>query len=175
MIERLVEALVQSKNESADLVLLEALEVGNEREQRTVLRALIRRQTVRGLSGVIAFYDRLRESLQLIVLQNIKVFYHALREAGRSDDHDIRLGAMRLIAIGRQGKLAYVLSENLHSTEEDVSKSATEAMVALARWVATETRKLQAGEKGESLEFGVQSLGLAIDADSDSLNSKLQT
>src|SRR3954451_20239496 len=88
MIERLVEALVQSKNESADLVLLEALEVGNEREQRTVLRALIRRQMVRGLSGVIAFYDRLRESLQLIVLQNIKVFYHALREAGRSDDHD---------------------------------------------------------------------------------------
>src|SRR6476661_6913732 len=64
MIERLVEALVQSKNESADIVLLEAMEVGNEREQRTALRALIRRQTVRGLCGVIAMYDALRESLQ---------------------------------------------------------------------------------------------------------------
>src|SRR5204862_6523284 len=57
----------------------------------------------------------------------------------------MRLAAMKLIALGRQGKLAYVLSENLHDTDEALSKAATEAMVALARWVATETRALQRG------------------------------
>jgi HEAT repeat protein len=50
---------------------------------------------------------------------------------------------MKLIALGRQGKLAYVLSENLHDPDQSLSKAAVEAMVALARWVASETRKLQ--------------------------------
>jgi HEAT repeat protein len=53
------------------------------------------------------------------------------------------MAAMKLIALGRQGKLAYVLSENLHDTDEALSKAATEAMVALARWAAIETRSLQ--------------------------------
>jgi HEAT repeat protein len=56
---------------------------------------------------------------------------------------------MKIIALGRQGKLAYVLSENLHESKEELSKAATEAMVALARWVAIETRKLQRGAGNE--------------------------
>ncbi len=149
MIVRLVEVLVRSKNEAADVVLLEALRLGIEREQRVALNALLRRNTLRGLSGVIGLYGDLPESLQLLVLQNIRPLYHALRECGRSDDPALRLGAMRLIALGRQGKLAYVLSENLHSAEDDLSKAAVEAMVALARWIAIETRRLQLGERGQ--------------------------
>jgi len=51
-----------------------------------------------------------------------------------------------LIALGRQGKLAYVLSDNMYSQDEDLAKSAVEAIVALARWVSTETRWLQRGD-----------------------------
>src|SRR5206468_2978005 len=82
----------------------------------------------------------------LVVLGNIKQFHSALRECGRSSDPARRVAAMKLIALGRQGKLAYVLSENLHDTDESLSKCACEAIVALARWVATETRKLQSGQ-----------------------------
>ena len=145
MLQRLIHALVQSKNEAADAVLLEALALGVEREQRTALDALLQRQSVRGLSGAIARYDELPESLQVEVLANIGRFHPALRECGRSKDSSLRIAAMKLIALGRQGKLAYVLSENLHERDEALSKSAVEAMVALARWVATETRKLQQG------------------------------
>jgi hypothetical protein len=69
---------------------------------------------------------------------------------------------MKLIALARQGKMAYVLSENLHASQELLNKAAAEGMVALARWVATSTRKLQkeyrpAGEtanlSAEELEF----------------------
>jgi HEAT repeat protein len=146
MLDRLLDTLVNSKNEAADDVLLEALRLGTEREQRSILWALLRRRTLRGLSGVVAGYDRLPESLQLHVLRNIKLLHPALRECGRSDDQRQRLAALKLIALGRQGRLAYVLSENLHSTDEPVSKAATEAMVALARWVATQSRALQRGE-----------------------------
>ncbi len=142
MIQQLLNALVQSNNEAADEVLLECLQLGNADEQATVLDALMKRQTTRGLSGVIAFYDRLPDPLKLRVLENIKCFHHALRECGRSDDPNQRLSALKIIALSRQGKLAYVLSENLHDLDEATSKAAVEAVVGLARWVATETRSL---------------------------------
>lgn len=147
MLDRLFHALIHSENEAADDVLLEALRLGTEREQRPVLGALLRRRTVRGLGGVIARYERLPETLQLHVLRNIKAFHPALRECGRSDDTPQRLAALKLIALGRQGRLAYVLSENLHNADDTISKAATEATVALARWVSTESRALQKAER----------------------------
>jgi HEAT repeat protein len=157
MLDRVFDTLVASKNEAADAVLLEALRLGNEREQRQVMWALLRRKTVRGLGGVVAMYDRLPEPLQLQVLRNIKPFHAALRECGRSNAAPMRLAAMKLIALGRQGRLAYVLSENLHHDDDAVSKAATEAMVALARWVSTTARALQRGESeggGSTIEDG---------------------
>jgi HEAT repeat protein len=166
MLDRLIHALVETRNEAADALLLEALQLGSEGEQSIAFDALLRRQTTRGLCGVIGLYDRLPQNLQLRALGNIKTFHHALREAGRSDTPELRLAAMKLIAVGRQGKLAYVLSENLHDTDEALSKAATEAMVALARWVATETRNLQrnsefrvqGSERGESSIPGPRTL-----------------
>src|SRR5215208_503228 len=149
MLDRLLHALVQSKNEAADDVLLEALRLGADREQRLALAALLRRKSVRGLSGVVARFDSLAEPLQLHVLRNIKLFHPALRECGRSDETSLRLAALKLIALGRQGRLAYVLSENLQHSGGGGAKAACEAMVALARWVATETRALQRGERSD--------------------------
>src|ERR1700722_578784 len=143
MLDTLVNALVASKNEAADDVLLEATWVGDDRERQIALGALVRRATVRGLGGIIERYQSLPEALQSEVLAKIRTFHHALRECGRSDRPELRLAAMKLIALGRQGKLAYVLCENLHESDETISKAATEALVALARWVATETRALQ--------------------------------
>jgi HEAT repeat protein len=149
MIDALMHALVLSKNEAADDVLLEALSLGDEREKHIALNGLLRRGTVRGLGGVIERHKSLPESVQNEVLEKIGAFHHALRECGRSDRQLVRLAAMKLIALGRQGKLAYVLCENLHESDDVVSKAATEALVALARWVSTETRKLQKGTDGE--------------------------
>ena len=52
MLSRLVQALVESKNEAADEVLLEALRAGNEAEKALALNALFRRGTLKALSGV---------------------------------------------------------------------------------------------------------------------------
>lgn len=143
MHEQLVEALVRSPNEAADDLLLEGMRVGTEVEQSVILTALFTRKTVRGLSGVIELYDKLAPRLQIFVLNNIKSLHHALRESGRSDRSELRQAAMKLIALSRQCKLAYVLSENLHDSDETLSKTAAEAIVALARWVSSSTRKLQ--------------------------------
>ena len=148
MLDRLIHALVRSNNEAADDLLLQALRLGVEAEQQVALDALLQRKTAGGLSGIIAAFDSLPESLQSRVIRDIRLFHHALPECGRSDDTGRRLAAMRLIALGRQGKLAYVLSENLHDPDETLSKAATEALVALARWAATETRRLQKGADG---------------------------
>lgn len=148
MIDRLLDALVQSKNGAADDVLLEAVRLGSEAEQHMALGALLRRRTVRGLSGVVARFDKLPESCQQLVLREIKVFHAALRECGRSEEPAIRLAAMRLVALGRQGKLGYVLTENLHHTDATISRAAAEAMVELARWVAEETLRLQGSGEG---------------------------
>ena len=145
MVNQLLNALVRSKNEAADDVLVEALRLGEPQEKKPVLEAVLYRKAVRSLCGVVKHYDELPEPLQVQVLGEIKSFHPALREAGRSADAHLRLSAMKLIALGRQGKLAYVLSENLHDSDLALSKAAVEAMVALARWIATETRRLQKG------------------------------
>lgn len=145
MLGRLIDTLVNSRNEAADTVLLEALRLGTEREQERVLSALLRRKTVTGLRGVVRLYGGLPHSLRLHILCNIKLFHAALRECGRSDEPSARLAALNLIVLGRQGRLAYVLSENLHGGDDIVSKEAAQAIVALARWVSTETRRLQSG------------------------------
>jgi len=165
MLDRLIHALVETRNEAADALLLEAMQLGTEAEQSIAFDALVQRQTTRGLCGIISIYDQLPQNLQLRTLGAIKTFHHALREAGRSDDAELRLSAMKLIALGRQGKLAYVLSENLHDTDEALSKAATDAMVALARWVATETRSLQRAwrndDVGSSTDAQTSSVSLA--------------
>ncbi|MGD0390157.1 MAG: HEAT repeat domain-containing protein [Tepidisphaeraceae bacterium] len=143
MHEALVDVLVHSPNEAADDLLLEGLRLGAEVEQSVIINAILQRKSVRGLSGVVERYDSLSERLQTLVLANIKNLHHALRECGRSDRPELRQAAMRLIALSRQCKLAYVLTENLHDADESLSKSAAEAIVALARWVSTGTRRLQ--------------------------------
>jgi hypothetical protein len=107
---------------------------------------------------VVGLYAQLPDPLKLVILQNIKSFHQALRECGRSDDEERRFAAMKLIALGRQGKLAYVLSENLHEADEKLAQAACEAMIALARWVATETRALQRGAGTRDLESGTRSV-----------------
>jgi HEAT repeat protein len=143
MLQELLQTLVESKNEAADDVLLEALRLGTEAEKNMVLGALLQRRTLVGLMGVVGQYGTLSAALQGVVIQNVRLFHSALREAGRSEDVELAHSAMRLIALGRQGKLTYVLIEGLHSPHESVSRAAVEAMVALARWASTETRRLQ--------------------------------
>ena len=142
-LDRLIAALIASKNESADDALLEAISLGSSAERTMALEALFRRKTTHGLTGLVGLYSKLPGSIQTLVLKNVGLLHHAIREAGRSDRVELRLSAMKLIALGRQGKLAYVLSENLHNQDETLSKAAVEALVGLARWVSVETRKLQ--------------------------------
>ena len=145
-LDRLIAALVRSDNDAADDTLLEALRLGNDTERATVINALLRRKKMRGLTGLIEQFTSLPEPLQAEVLEQINVLHHALREAGRSDKPVRRLAAMQLIAIARQGSLAYVLGENLHEPDERVSKAAAAALVAMARWASVETRALQRGK-----------------------------
>ncbi len=155
MIDRLIDTLVQSKNEAADDVLLEAVRLGNERERLIAFEALLRRKTVRGLGGLIGRYEQLDEALQGEILKNIAQMHPVLRECGRNADLNLRLAAMKLIALGRQGRLAHVILENLHDANDIPAKAAVEAMVALARWVSTETRALQRGPE-QSLVHGAR-------------------
>jgi len=150
MLDQLINALVESRNEAADEVFLEALRLGSKREKDFALRALLARQSVCGLRGVIAYYNNLPEPLQTTILKNIRLFHAALRECGRGQDPLAAITTMKLIAVGRQGRLTYVLSEALHGTQEEVSRAAAEAMVALARWAAVEARRLQQADSPSS-------------------------
>ena len=154
MIESLLHILIASKNEAADDLLLQALSIGSEPEQSAVLEALFKRHTVHGLSGVVGLYESLPDPLKLTILGNVKLLHHAIRDCGRSEDSDRRKAALKLIALGRQGKLAYILSENLHDPKEEFSKAAVEAMVGLARWVAMETKRLQQSSGIRALDAG---------------------
>lgn len=142
MADLLIQALIHSTNAAADDCLLEGLRLGSAGEKSVCLEALLKRNTDQGLGGIVAQFDSLPELLQHRILQQIRSFHSAIRECGRSNDHTIRRAAMKLIALGRQGKLSYVLLENLHAGEEALSDMAVKSLVAMARWVATETRAL---------------------------------
>ncbi|MBV8780512.1 MAG: hypothetical protein JO353_03870, partial [Phycisphaerae bacterium] len=149
MLDRLLNVLVKSQNDAADDALIDGLRHGTEAEREHLITALFRRDHVRGLCGMIGLYAQFSDNTKLRILGDIHRLHPALRECGRSDLPEARLAAMKLIALGRQGKLAYVLSENLHSTNETFSKAALEALVALARWASTETRRLQRNDPGD--------------------------
>lgn len=153
MRDRLINALVQSKNEAADDVLTEALRLGNESEKQDILRAILRRGTTRALSGVIEVFDHLPPAMQAAVLQHIGQFHSALRECGLGADPGRRIIAMRLIAQGRQGRMTYVLSENLHHSDTALSDPAMEALGALCQWVAGQSLQLRTmdGEQGREI------------------------
>ncbi len=142
---RLLPILIASPNQAADELLLEALDLGCDSESALALGALVRRGTETGMMGVIERYERLDTRLREHVISNIGQFHHALRRCGAADQIQRRLTALRLIAQGRQGKLAYVLSENLHAPDERCCAAAAEAMLQLAQWIAGMTRQLQDG------------------------------
>ena len=150
MLDRLLNVLIQSPNDAADDALIDALRHGNPGEQANIVHALLRRQNVRGLSGMIGLYETFSDDIKLRILDNVPMLHTALRECGRSEDQERRLAAIKLIALSRQGKLAYVLSENLHAANELYSKAASEAMVALSKWICNETRRLQKGDSGDA-------------------------
>jgi hypothetical protein len=143
MLSQLVQALVVSKNEAADDVLLEAMRAGNEAEKALALNALFRRGTLKGLGGVVEQYGDLPSGLQGVVRGNVKQLHAALRECSKNSHQKVVLAAIRLIAAGKQGKLTYILAEGLHGTDDFLAKNACDAIVELARWAATLTRKLQ--------------------------------
>jgi hypothetical protein len=151
-LDRLISSLIASKNEAADDALLEAVTLGSLPERSMAMEALFKRNTTHGLTGLIGVYSKLPSSVQTLVLKNVRQLHHAIREAGRSDRNELRLSAMKLIALGRQGKLAYVLSENLHSKDETLSKAAVDALTSLAKWVAGETKRLQKTDIAPSAE-----------------------
>jgi hypothetical protein len=146
MVSELLRSLIESPNAAADEVLVEALRLADVTEQLPLVAAILARGRVAGLCGLVDVYDKLPESMQLQILANVKSLHPALRECGRSERPERRLAAMKLIAQGRQGRLSYVLSENLHSGDETLGKCAAGAMTALARWVVRSTRQLQFGE-----------------------------
>ena len=139
-LQKLLTALIAVDNTAADDLLLEALRVGDVSEQLVLLDALMQRKTPGGLSGVLAQFENLPPQCRAQVTKNVKLFYHALSQAGRSKDRGTRLAAMAIIAQTRQGKLGYVLSENLREPDEILSKAAAEALLEMARWVNRESR-----------------------------------
>jgi hypothetical protein len=164
-LDRVISALVESKNEAADDVLLEAVKLGNAAEQQLAVDALFRRRTTHGLVGLVARFPDLTDRVAARVLDDVKQLSHAVREAGRSDRSQVRLAALKLIVAGRQGKLAYVLSENVHHTDEPVARAAVDGILELAVWVSTETRRLQRGVAAEPVDPGSADYVVRTDAD----------
>ena len=149
MLSRLVQALVDSKNEAADGVLLEALRAGNEAEKALALNALFRRATLKALVGLVEQYSDLPAALQTFVLGNVKQLHAALRECSKSSQQKVVLAAIKLISAGKQGKLTYILAEELHGTDDLIAKNAADAIVELAKWVSQLSRKLHTAKPRE--------------------------
>jgi HEAT repeat protein len=167
VIDELLRTLVHSTNPAADDVLVDALRLGTVVEQRVILGAILARKAVPSMCGVIEQYEKLPESLQLEVLQSIGEFHSALREAGRSENAAQRLGAIKLIAIGRQGKLCYVLSENLHSGDDRYADTAAGALTSLSLWVWRGMRQLQWGQLDEAPSDAAAGSTPLVSADAD--------
>ena len=138
----LLAAVRRAEDRAADDLLLEALRLGNDDEKGVLLDTLIERGTAASLGGVLGLYATLPERLRNVVVRHAGTFYHVLSTAGRSPDKATRLAAINIIAASRQGKLGYVLSENLRETDEDLSKAACDALLDMARWVHRESRNL---------------------------------
>lgn len=158
-LQKLLSLLISADNQAADDLLLEALSVGNEHERKIALEALTRRANGYGLMGVLRQFADLPQTVQKMVIDKSAVFYFVLSEAGRSDDRAARLAAIRIISEARIGKLSYVLSENLRDPDDQLSKSACDALLEMARWVNMQSRLMHRFAQAASEDEGLTLVG----------------
>ncbi|MGN6503948.1 MAG: HEAT repeat domain-containing protein [Tepidisphaeraceae bacterium] len=168
-LKKLMSALIATPNQAADGLLLEALRIGDAPEKKQVLDLIIKRHTPDALTGVLKQYADLPKQCQDIIRTNVRVFYHVLSEAGRSQDKNVRLAAIQIITQARQGKLGYVLSENLRDHDETLSKAACDALVDLARWVNSESRLMHQFGAGDGNDLSM--LGEAVDSNDSTVTT----
>jgi ribosome biogenesis protein Tsr3 len=158
-LQKLLNLLISADNQAADDLLLEALALGNEYERKIALEAITRRANGYGLMGVLHQFADLPPSVQKMVIDKSAVFYFVLSEAGRGDDRAARLAAIQVISEARIGKLSYVLSENLRDPDDQLSKSACDALLEMSRWVNMQSRLMHRFVQAATEEDGLTLVG----------------
>ncbi len=160
-----LEILKTSDNPHADHALVEGLSRAEPAYHRPIVEALLARESKVALTGLVASFHQLDESLQRFVVEHSDPLFGVLRVCIKDPVRQTRCNALDLIGQIGNYRLAYLLSLALHDPMADLRRQAADQLHRLAdRFFRQErvTLEVLAGDgREETDQASVQAYSLA--------------
>ncbi len=149
-------------NLAADAVLVHALDKLDQPLRELAVEKLVERANLAGLSPLVANFRRYDDHLQDLVLDRIEALFEATRATMTSDSVEARLGAVHLIRLSGNFRLAYLLSDVLSRRCPNSTEAAMAALLILARGLVRRRKDAASGHDRRALRSDAQHLADAV-------------
>ncbi len=135
-IERVFDVVARSENLAADAAFVEALPLLDEPLQTAAATRILERANSNGLSGLVGGFRNYGPALQSLLIDQTPRLFEAARTCMSSEVVEARLGAIALIQMASECRLAYLLSSALTRRCPRTRTAAATALLSLARLTA---------------------------------------
>jgi len=159
----ILERLTAEVDPRIDQALADALPTADPATRDQVLRRLLERQTLPGLTGLVRCFHLLAAEQQELVLERAGDLAAALREAGRSDDLQERLNMIEIVRRAAEVRMAYLVADQLREADSRLTKAAASMLFQVARRLMIHTESDRADDQTRRARFHVrQAVGEAL-------------
>ena len=130
---RIYKRLLSIKDRSVDQALAEALPTADPQAARLASLMLLQRSDTTSRVALVRYLDRLPSDVQAIIIDSASDLYGPLRKAANQKETRCAENLIRIILRAKQGKLAYLIAEQLLHRPEEVRCQAAACLLALTR------------------------------------------
>ena len=148
---------------SVDQAMAAALPTADPLAIKLIALNLLERRRPEGAAALVLHYDRLPPDIQATVVRHASELYRPLREVTSRKGAHGPANAIRIIVASKAVRLAYLVTEQLHDSSSGLRSQAAEALLELARWARTTSRRAPGGDGPRYDSQSVQYLQAAIE------------
>lgn len=131
--QEILQKFAITKNGAADRVIGRALADSQGRQQHELTMLLLQRNNRAGWISLVRCYDRLSEDLQAELLNRKRELFGPLNDAMDDSDGPSRLNVIQIVRKCGESKLAFLLTEALNDSRDEVRKAAASALLEAIR------------------------------------------
>ena len=148
-LDKIYARLEKIRDPSVDQALAAALHTADEASVRRIAAVLMERGQTEAMVALVEHYDRLPSDIQRSAAAQVKQLYATLRKAASRDSGACAANTIRMIQQAKEGRLAYLVAEQLRNRPSDIQAQAAQCLLDLARHATTPTTSInQPGVRG---------------------------
>jgi hypothetical protein len=128
----IIDRLAAVDDVAVDLAMAAALPSADAASAGRLVRALLARRRPEAKVCLIDHFDVLPKAAQDVIVTNVAVLDYALRHAVANDDSKARVNALRIIALRKAYRHAYLVIELLRHPPDELQAQAAKVLLELA-------------------------------------------